>query len=230
MNNKNIKINLVNPLNPNQIIKEEIIEVKQQQASEQNFEKEELHSIEEIQPIEKSETPTKKKQNKKLGLWILIIISIVILGLGAGYFIFIKDKPNNTPIQNENITLNDISNNFNKNIERYNTIENSTISSRVIGNRINIIVNINNEITNYYFTLINENLRTSLSDNDIIGHEITLYISCAIANYYNIDFDSSYTYLKNNSNDLNSINNITITNQNQTKKIIIDLKEKLIIK
>ena len=72
MNNKNIKINLVNPLNPNQIIKEEIIEVKQQ-VSEQNFEKEELHSIEEIQPIEKSETPTEKKQNKKLVLEIIMI-------------------------------------------------------------------------------------------------------------------------------------------------------------
>ena len=229
MNNKNIKINLVNPLNPNQIIKEEIIEVKQQVA-QQNIEKEEIQPIEQPQPIEKPEPIEEKKQTKKLGLWILVIISIVILLLGAGYFIFIKDKPNNTTIQNTNITLNDISNNFNKNIQRYNTIENSSITSNVLNNRINIKININENTTNYDFILNNQTLNTSLSDNDAIGYEILIYISCAIANYYNIDFDSSYTYLKNNSNDLNSINNITITNQNQTKKISINLNEKLIIK
>ena len=59
-----IKINLVNPLNPNQIIKEEIIEVKQQVA-QQNIEKEEIQPIEQPQPIEKPEPIEEKKQTKR---------------------------------------------------------------------------------------------------------------------------------------------------------------------
>lgn len=217
----NQKINIVNPLNPNQIIREEVLTKKIVQ---------ELNDDIEIPIIENR---TEKKKSK---FPFILIFLLIIIGAGISYYyFFIYEKSNNKPVTDGNqqqvvgISLNDISNSFNQNIINHKIMDNYSANASTKDNKIIVSVNLNEQIISYEFILNDKKLSTILSDNDSIGYEVTIYIFSAVAQYYNINFDDAYNYLNNNINDLNKINNISITNLEQTKNISVNIEEKLII-
>ena len=217
----NQKINIVNPLNPNQIIKEEVLTQKIVQNLNDDVE----------MPV--VETENKKKKSK---FPFILIFLLIIVGAGAlYYYFFVYEKNTDKPITNDNqqqivgITLNDISNNFNQNIINHKILGNYSATSTINDNKINISVNLNEQITNYEFIFNDKNLSTILSNNDAIGYEVAIYVFSAVAQYYDINFDEAYNYLNNNINDLSQVNNITIMNMEQTKNVSINVDEKLII-
>lgn len=220
----NQKINIVNPLNPDEIIRTELL-IKQTDNVINDVVNEEV--VEQV--VEKN---TKKKINPIIFV-ILVILLVLFIG---GYFLitnYLKtDKELENPSEVPNvkvITLNDISNNFNQNIGNYNVIENSQISSSVSDNKIIVSITTNNEIIKYEYSLADRKLTSIVANDDIVGYAITIYMFSAVAQYYDLNFDDVVTYLNNNINDLTVVNNIEVEELEQIKNISINIDQTMII-
>lgn len=217
---KNQTINLVNPLNPNEIIKTETIVPKVEEV------------VEEIIPS--NEVTVEKKNNKKLYIIIIAVVLLLVIG-GILIFVFTRNNTPNVPddpiVDNEDdlkITTQNISDIFNQNIGNYESAENSTISSEVINNNIRVHVNVDSSIIDYEFIISDRDLTIAIVENDTTSYKLTLFIISAISHYHGLNFDEVYNHL-NNIADLNDLNNVEVTDLEQIKLINIKLDEVLVM-
>jgi len=110
MNQNNNKLDLVNPLNPNQIIKTEILsEIKQELQPSQNDTQDIINPIQNPDVNDETAIETKNKPKKK-NILLLIILLLILIGIGVGIVFFLqKNKkptvpPNNSENKQETIT------------------------------------------------------------------------------------------------------------------------------
>jgi len=239
------KLNLVNPLNPNQIIKTEDINdqinnnINQNNAiNQQNIvQNNNINNV--VQPnnlennsnINQSTNENNNSSNKKkLNLILIIVAGVIILGLIIGCFLFIKlnnsnnevpKEPNtgNNGAQSTNKTLlNEIVKNFNKNVASFPLENNATVSAKVENDNIKVSIVYPNYVLHYDFPLTDRNLSSTIMKNDELAFKTTAYIISSISSYYGHDFNSTFNYINNNRNSLSNINTITIT---ELEKLLI---------
>ena len=183
---KKVKLEYVNPLNPNEIIKT-------------NYVSNEIVKDEGIIKItEPPKVTNKKKKSNKL-IYILIIILIIIIGI-TSIFIFNKkdNKDTEKPVTEEkvNITLNDISSNL-KNSDYYSLLEKDYITNATINNNeLNIELTKEETIKKYTFTLENRDLVIYLNETDVNNFNILYTVIDSISIYYKHDKGDVINYIK----------------------------------
>ena len=197
------KLNLVNPLNPNEIIKQEIIMPK--------------NNVVETNEIETEVENNNKKPKKKMNLIIILVLVLIIVGLAMVYFVFLKDNKPKPPVNNNQtqepsvpIALNNIVDIFNQNIINYSISPNTTVSAEEINNEIRVSVDMEESILNYSFTLNDRTMSITLSNQDDIGLQVTIYILSSIAQYHGVNFNDCAIYLNNNLDNLNEVNTLNV--------------------
>lgn len=227
----NINISLVNPLNPDEILRTETITV------EKNIENSIQENIEEQNVmvetnVEIEENP-KEKPKKSFNLIILTILTLVIAVLGISYYIIVSGNKSNIPVNNEQnntpqvnttISLQDISNTFNQNIANYFVADNSTTISSVSNDKIAITVVLPDTKFNYEFSLNDGILSTIIAKDDNMGQNITIYILSSIAYHNKISFNDAVSYFSNLQT-LDNVNNIDIIDMQQVQQINVNLNE-----
>lgn len=203
----NNKINLVNPLNPNEIIKTiELIE-KNIEDNEPNKIDENINEINiENNKIDENINATDNQNNnevketkpnklKKL-LPIIIVLVVSIIGL----IIFLLTRNNNEPIIAVNETLNNIVNKLN--------IDNSTITNNKL--TVNEHEYILEETYNSDGSIKNSYITTEIYNNSEL--DMLLLIIDAIAQNNGVESNKTYEYLKSIDFNIENIEGIEITN------------------
>lgn len=221
-NNQNdiTKLDLVNPLNPNQIIKSELL-IKDNTIEE--------NEIDEHDDNQKKE----RKSKKKINLLLIIVILLIIIALVIYYFTFFQNNNTNKNNNNQNndviqkptepITLENIVNIFNQYIINYPLNEDSTISAELRENDIAVTINLDGQLLHYYFTYNDRILTATILKDDDLGFKITTYILSCIGQYNNIDFDQTVNYLNKNKDALNTIETLNIIEVNDLMIIRFDI-------
>lgn len=236
------KLNIVNPLNPNEIIKiEELIENNKLDSKEANIENNNLESKQINNNIDniKSENKLKRKINKFIIPLVLCITIIVIVIL---YFVFFN-KSNNVPSPTPNnqvdnietkITLNDIVNKFNNHsgLQNLKTLGYNCVA-KVIDNKIIVDVNkIDIENTEdvstkqYIFTLENRSFKF-LDNNDDIYYNLYLIIMDSIGMLHGLEENEVISLLNSVDLTVTNIDGITIVQTENGTEITINIDKKI---
>lgn len=233
-NQNNIKLQYVNPLNPNEILKESTVNKEESVSNvkvntEPNMNNEIKTNNEKINENNSSDnTNTRKtvvfKNNKKLKLIVIIAILLIFVVILVSIIIFPKlNKPttpdipsgNDTNI-NKTITLNDIISNVNDNIYYKLLSNNYTVTVTSSDNLI--LFNLSNEFTNKQitFNLDGRNLTTTINKlEDYQDNLYALYIvldGIGIFNGHGINETSNYLSAVQNNLQFNTIGITTFDN------------------
>ncbi len=213
---KTNNIELVDPFNPDKIIKVETL-----------YEKKVEEYVENEIPIK---TPKKKKSSKKL--LIIIILIIVIIGLGVFLVLQVNknqkvDVPNVLSYEKtftKTISLNDIVNNFNNN-SLLKQMNNYQIIANIVDNNLVITLTADDEDKTYEFSFLDRNLSIDL--NDELGLNLFLIVADSIGAFYGLNENEVYTYL--NSIDLtdNNIEGINVTKSENGYLYSINVDQKI---
>ena len=228
------ELNLVNPLNPDEIVKKEVL-VKKEVAEEN---KEKTENAKNNETNETSQQPKKKKFNPIL--LIALVAVIVVLGIVLYFTFFNKSEPStpstpNTPSTPETpetpttpqITLNDILNNFN-NSENINQLkETSEVNANINNNVLTIDVTTDGTTTSYLFTLENRDLVYEINANDLTSSLLFLVICDNIGQFHGLEVNEVTNYLSSIDLTTTAVDGITLTqleNGNYQARINIDTK------
>lgn len=213
---KTNNIELVDPFNPDKIIKVETL-----------YEKKPEEYVENEVP---DSTPKKKKSSKKL--LIIIILIIVIIGLGIFLVLQVNknqkvDVPNVLSYETtftKTISLNDIVDNFNNN-SLLKQMNNYQIIANIVDNNLVITLTADDEDKTYEFSFLDRNLSIDL--NDELGLNLFLIVADSIGAFYGLNENEVYTYL--NSIDItdNSIEGITVNESSNGYLYSIDVDKKI---
>lgn len=236
------KLNIVNPLNPNEIIKiEELIENNNLDLKEANIENNnsEFKQINNNIDNVEGENKSKKTINKFIIPLLLCITIIVVIIL---YFVF-SNKPNNTPSPAPNnlvdnietkITLNDIVNKFNNHSGLQNL---KTLGYNCVAKALDdkIIVDVNKiDIENtedistkqYIFTLENRSFKF-LDNNDDIYYNLYLIIMDSIGMLHGSEENEVISLLNSVDLTVTNIDGITIVQTENGNEITINIDKKI---
>ena len=203
---KTNNIELVDPFNPDKIIKVETLYEKKPEEYVEN----------EVPDI----TPKKKKSSKKL--LIIIILIIVIIGLGVFLVLRVNknqkvDVPNVLSYETtftKTISLNDIVDNFNNN-SLLKQMNNYQIIANIVDNNLVITLTADAEDKTYEFSFLDRNLSIDL--NDELGLNLFLIVADSIGAFYGLNENEVYTYL----------NSIDITESSNGYLYSIDVDKKI---
>ena len=225
------ELNLVNPLNPDEIVKKEVL-VKKEVAEEN---KEKTENAKNNETNETSQQPKKKKFNPIL--LIALVAVIVVLGIVLYFTFFNKSEPStpNTPSTPETpetpatpqITLNDILNNFNNNENINQLRETSEVNANINNNVLTIDVTTDGTTTSYLFTLENRDLVYEINANDLTSNLLFLVICDNIGQFHGLEVNEVANYLSSTDLTTTAVNGITLTqleNGNYQTRINIDTK------
>ncbi len=222
------ELNLVNPLNPDEIVKKEVL-VKKEVAEEN---KEKTENAKNNETNETSQQPKKKKFNPIL--LIALVAVIAILGVVLYFTFFNKSEPStpNTPSTPETpatpqITLNDILNNFNNNENINQLRETSEVNANINNNVLTIDVTTDGTTTSYLFTLENRDLVYEINANDLTSNLLFLVICDNIGQFHGLEVNEVANYLSSIDLTTTAVNGITLTqleNGNYQARINIDTK------
>lgn len=232
MNEQN-NIKIVNPLNPDEVIRVE-------NYTHQDNKQEEIEETIE-QPI--TEVINEEKPKKKFNFIILIIILLVLIIAGVSiYFFLIKDN-NETPVipnkpeieipevnepEVKVLTLEQISTGFAESVLLHPIVENSTTTYNLVESKLRVFVATEEETFGYEYTLEENSLKTILAKDDILGKNILINIFSSIAKLQGIEYEHAYLYFENNFDNLN-ISSVEIIDYEQTKGISIKLDEIMVL-
>ena len=224
--NNQQELNLVNPLNPDEIVKKEILIEKE--APKENEE------------VNNNEENNQKPKKKKINPILLILLVVVIAAIGViVYFTFFNNSEPDTPNTPQNpdtpetpvtpqITLNDILNNFNSNENVNQLRETSEITANINNNNeIAIDVTTDGQTDSYLFTLENRDLLFEIDSNDLTSNLLFLIICDNIGQFHGLDVNEVYSYLAAIDLNTTAVNGITLTqleNGNYQARINIDTK------
>ena len=227
---KQQELNLVNPLNTDEIIKKEILTKKQ--VPEENNDSN-INST-----IENEEKPKKKKLNPIL--LVLLVVVIASIGVVLYFTLFNNSEPDTpNPPNNPNnpttpetpvtpqITLNDILNNFNNNENVNQLKETSDITASINNNVITIDVTTDGQTNSYLFTLENRDLVFEINPNDLTSNLLFLIICDNIGQFHSLKTNEVYNYLSSIDLTTTAVNGITLNqlqNGNYQVRINIDTK------
>ena len=228
------ELNLVNPLNPDEIVKKEVL-VKKEVAEEN---KEKTENAKNNETNETSQQPKKKKSNPIL--LVALVAVIIVLGIVLYFTFFNKSEPStpstpNTPSTPETpetpatpqITLNDILNNFN-NSENINQLkETSEVNANINNNVLTIDVTTDGTTTSYLFTLENRDLVYEINANDLTSNLLFLVICDNIGQFHGLEVNEVANYLSSIDLTTTAVDGITLTqleNGNYQARINIDTK------
>ena len=228
------ELNLVNPLNPDEIVKKEVL-VKKEVAEEN---KEKTENAKNNETNETSQQPKKKKFNPIL--LIALVAVIVVLGIVLYFTFFNKSEPStpstpNTPSTPETpetpatpqITLNDILNNFNNNENINQLRETSEVNANINNNVLTIDVTTDGTTTSYLFTLENRDLVYEINANDLTSNLLFLVICDNIGQFHGLEVNEVANYLSSIDLTTTAVDGITLTqleNGNYQARINIDTK------
>lgn len=200
MSQNETKLDLVNPMSPNQIIKSEIITENQNnnqsnnEILESNTNPNVTNQVTENTTIQDNNQPNEQKPKKKFNLLLIIIVLIVVIAAGGVTLFFMQKDKNNKPSE-PNITenRNEVST-YEFNIDSDNYTTNIT-------DKFELRVQKKNE--NFRDIYINNNFISS----DIINEKIKLYIVDNNVIYINnaTDIRSESVFIIDSSNKINSI-------------------------
>ena len=219
-NQNNIKLQYVNPLNPNEILKESTVN-KEESVSNTNVD---VNVSTENITNTTAEKTVVFKNNKKLKLIVIIAILLIFIVILAGIIIFPKlNKPTtpNTPSGddtniNKTITLNDIISNTNENIYYKLLSNNYTVTVTSSDNLV--LFNLSNEFINkqIIFNLDGRNLTTTINKlEDYQDNLYALYIvldGIGVFNGHGINETSNYLSAVQNNLQFNTIGITTFDN------------------
>ena len=218
-NNQPLKTNnieLVDPFNPDKIIKIETL-----------YEKDKNEYIEnEIS----TEIPKKKKSSKKLLLIIILILVVIGLGIFLALQINKNQKVDIPNISNYEktytipISLNDIINNFNENI-LLNEIDNYQINTDIVENNLIVTLTNEEEIKTYEFVFNNRNLSIDVADD--MGLNLFIIVADSIGAFYGLDENEVYLYLSSIDINNNKIQGITVTENSNSYLYSINIDHKI---
>ena len=225
--NQNIKLNIVNPLNPDEVIKtEELVEKQIPKADEEN------------QTVLETNNQPKKKSNN---LIIILLLIIVVIGIAAGvYFVFFnksKPSPAPTPTPNEpveepettEITLNDILNNFNNNSMIKQLQETNEINANIDNNKLIISVKPleSDTPTLYEYVLENRTLKTTINTSDLTANILFLVVADNIGQFHGTPENETYSLLSSVDFTAAQIDGIVYTINNENIDISINIDKKI---
>ncbi len=219
-NSQTIKTNnieLVNPFDPDKIIKVETL-----------YEKNENETYIENEPsINK---PKKKKSFKKL--LVIIILLIIIIGLGVFLMLQINKKqtadvPNivsNEKLVNKTISLTDVVNNFNNN-KLLRKIDNYQTKADIVENNLVITLSFDEETKIYEFIFADRKL--SIDATDELSFNLFLIVADSIGAFYGLDEHEVYIYLNSINLTDNNVPGITVTENSNSYLYSIDIDQKI---
>ena len=228
------ELNLVNPLNPDEIVKKEVLVTKEgantSKDSAETSKNDDVPKNDETN--ENSQQPKNKKSNPIL--LVALVAVIAILGVVLYFTFFNKSEPStpNTPSTPETpatpqITLNDILNNFN-NSENINQLrETSEVNANINNNVLTIDVTTDGTTTSYLFTLENRDLVYEINANDLTSNLLFLVICDNIGQFHGLEVNEVANYLSSIDLTTTAVNGITLTqleNGNYQTRINIDTK------
>ncbi len=174
------KLEIVNPLNPEEIIKTETL-VKKQIIQEDD---------EEVQNNE----PKKSKKNI-----LILIILIIVIAIGITTYFIISNKTNTPPDIEQpivkTINLNDIANYFNNNNIINELKKTNEISTNIENNNLIINITTNEQVNNYTFTLENRELIYELDTTDSNNNLLFLVICDNIGQFHGLQEGETYNFL-----------------------------------
>lgn len=241
------KLNIVNPLNPNEIIKiEELIENNNLDSKETNIENNNLESKQINNNIDNVEVENKSK--RKINKFIIpLVLCITIIVIVILYFVFFN-KSNNVPSPTPNdpvdnietkITLNDIFNKFNNhsNLQNlkdlgYNCI--AKLENDAIIVNVNEIIEENTEegietsnTKQYIFELKDRNFTISLNTNDGIYYNLYLTLIDSIGMLHGLEENEVISLLNSVDLTVTNIDGITIVQTENGTEITINIDKKI---
>ena len=217
---KEYNLELLNPLNPDEILKTEIL--KPEDLKEENDKNE---------SEKKSATKSNNNKKKKLNLKILLIALVAIILLIIIYFTFFN-KPDKEPQQGEPpiTTVTKLNNIFLKlqNNPNYQILtQNLTVTNVINEDMLSIsIANEENTFT-YNYTLKNDILSTEYNINDPYGYELTTLLFDAVAQNNELAENQLYNYLKTIDLNINIVNGIEYSENYDTVNISIKTNQKI---
>lgn len=200
MNQNETKLDLVNPMSPNQIIRSEII-TENQNINENNNETLENNTNQDIsQTLENNivqdvnNNKNEQKPKKKFNLLLIIIVLIVVVAIGGGVLFFMQKDKNNKP-NKPTITEN------RNEVSTYEFSINTDTYTNNVTDKFELKVQKNNE--NLYDIYINNNFILS----DIINSKIKFYIVDNNLIYLNHSNDkrTQSLYIIDKDNNMNTI-------------------------
>ena len=228
------ELNLVNPLNPDEIVKKEVLVTKEGANTSKDSTETSKNSDapKNHETNENIQQPKKKKSNPIL--LVALVAVIAILGVVLYFTFFNKSEPStpNTPSTPETpatpqITLNDILNNFNNNENINQLRETSEVNANINNNVLTIDVTTDGTTTSYLFTLENRDLVYEINANDLTSNLLFLVICDNIGQFHGLEVNEVANYLSSIDLTTTAVNGITLTqleNGNYQTRINIDTK------
>ena len=231
------ELNLVNPLNPDEIVKKEVLVTKEGANTSKDSTETSKNSDapKNDETNENIQQPKKKKSNPIL--LVALVAVIAILGVVLYFTFFNKSEPStpNTPSTPETpetpatpqITLNDILNNFNNNENINQLRETSEVNANINNNVLTIDVTTDGTTTSYLFTLENRDLVYEINANDLTSNLLFLVICDNIGQFHGLEVNEVANYLSSIDLTTTAVNGITLTqleNGNYQTRINIDTK------
>ena len=217
--NLNNKLEIINPLNPDEILKTEILVEKKETA-------------ETIETDKKNDKMKDKK--KKLPLLLIILILILItIGVVLYFTLFRKEEK---PIKNpqvevpevEKITLNDILNNFNNSDNIAILRQQYNIIGYVENNKLIISVNEgNNEPVLYEFYQNNRTLTFNYNKDDQLARKISIIIIDNIGQFNGLEKNEVYNYISSIDLTISTVDGVEMIDNGETYQLNIDLDKKI---
>lgn len=225
---KEFDLEIVDPLNPDNVTKTEKLIEKQESTEEE---------IETDEPVDNT---SKKKKNIKKFIPIIILSLIIVIALIVLIILNIKsDTPvNPNPIPPtpevpdiEPITFDTIVNNFNNNDLLNDLKGDGTIEATIADNKLNITVSpsVNSDSLPviYEFNLNNRNIEISLDDNNTKGLQLFMILCDSIGKHYNLNNHEVYNYLSSIDLKTTPVDGITVTENNNEFLYSVNIDKKI---
>ena len=231
------ELNLVNPLNPDEIVKKEVLVTKE--GANTSKDSTETSKNDDVPKNDETNENIQQPKNKKSNpiLLVALVAVIAILGVVLYFTFFNKSEPStpNTPSTPETpetpatpqITLNDILNNFNNNENINQLRETSEVNANINNNVLTIDVTTDGTTTSYLFTLENRDLVYEINANDLTSNLLFLVICDNIGQFHGLEVNEVANYLSSIDLTTTAVNGITLTqleNGNYQTRINIDTK------
>ena len=231
------ELNLVNPLNPDEIVKKEVLVTKE--GANTSKDSAETSKNNDAPKNDETNENIQQPKNKKSNpiLLVALVAVIAILGVVLYFTFFNKSEPStpNTPSTPETpetpatpqITLNDILNNFNNNENINQLRETSEVNANINNNVLTIDVTTDGTTTSYLFTLENRDLVYEINANDLTSNLLFLVICDNIGQFHGLEVNEVANYLSSIDLTTTAVNGITLTqleNGNYQTRINIDTK------
>ena len=231
------ELNLVNPLNPDEIVKKKVLVTKE--GANTSKDSTETSKNDDVPKNDETNENIQQPKNKKSNpiLLVALVAVIAILGVVLYFTFFNKSEPStpntpSTPETPENpatpqITLNDILNNFNNNENINQLRETSEVNANINNNVLTIDVTTDGTTTSYLFTLENRDLVYEINANDLTSNLLFLVICDNIGQFHGLEVNEVANYLSSIDLTTTAVNGITLTqleNGNYQTRINIDTK------